>query len=163
MKTPIARILSAVLLAPLFAIAEDAKPTITVQQEVELYQAILSLDRGGVKLIDSKATAVPFTFSAATRYALAVDADLVKKPFDEYSKAADAKRGEIAPKASTNGSAEAALTNAQQATLESELAPVAAARDPLPEFKKIALPDLNLDTNPITTDALMKLRVIIQP
>lgn len=148
----------AALCASAFA-AEPAPvvtPAITVQQEVELYNAITALDRGTTKVIDSKPQAVPFTFSAVTRYTLAIDAGLVKPKAEAYEATALSIRAEIAPKGTE-------ISNEQQQQLSAKLTPLFQKDDPLPpSLQKVSLADLNLDANPISIDVLTKLKPIIQ-
>src|SRR5580692_5063656 len=75
-----------------------ASSAITVQDEVELYSAITSLDRGTTKVIDGKPQQVPFTFSGPTRFALSIDAGLVKAKAEAYQNTALSVRSRIDPK-----------------------------------------------------------------
>lgn len=162
MKRPINIIcVLAVLSTALFAqpATPVTTPIVTVQDEVELYGAITSLDRGATKVIDGKPQAVPFTFSASVRFTLALDASMVKQKAEAYQNAANATRARIDPKGSPDRPSENSITQA----ILAELAPVFAKQDPLPPpLQKIALADLNLDANPIPFDTLTKLRLIIQ-
>lgn len=146
------------------AFAQTAAPApapaiVTLQDEVELYGAITSLDRGATKVIDGKPQGVPFTFSASVRFALALDASMVKLKAEAYQNAANATRARLDPKGAPDHASENSITQA----ILAELQPVFAKADPLPPaLQKIALADLNLDANPIPLDTLTKLRLIIQ-
>lgn len=149
----------ATLSAVAFAAEPSATPVVTLQDEVELYGAITSLDRGATKVIDGKPQGVPFTFSASVRFALALDASMVKQKAEAYQNAANATRARLDPKGAPDHASENSITQA----ILAELQPVFAKADPLPPaLQKISLADLNLDANPIPLDTLTKLRLIIQ-
>ena len=154
-RLPVALLFAAAASA---AFAETPAPMVapvTLQDEIELYSAITSLDRGTTKVIDGKPQQVPYTFSGPTRFALSIDAGLVKAKAEAYQNTALSVRSRLDPK-STND-------NASVAAVSAELNPVFSKVDASPPtFQKIPLADLNLDANPIPFDTLTKLKLIIQ-
>lgn len=152
-------ILFAATAAVCFAQSAPAPAPITLQDEIELYNAITSLDKGTVKMVEGKPQAVPFVFSAATRFALGIDASLVKIKAEAYQNTATAIKAQIDPKGSPDKPAENGVAQAMTAALM----PLYTKADPTPPaFQRIPLADLNLDANPIPLDTLTKLRLIIQ-
>lgn len=149
---------SAALSAAAFAQSTPPSvPVLTVQQEVELYNAIKSLDQGTVKVIDGKPQAVPFVFSSATRFAMALDAAAVKPKVEAYQTTAVAAQARLDPSGKNEPTS--------QAKLNAELMPLYLDVDKTGPvvLQKVALADLNLDANPIGMDTLTKLKLIINP
>ena len=79
------------------AFAQATHPLLTTQEECDLSNAVSSLDAGCSKVIDGKPQTVPYTFSGAVRFALAIDAGLVKPKLDAYLVASASVRARLDP------------------------------------------------------------------
>lgn len=158
MKNVLLAVLLTASLIPAKA-APTAPDTLTVRQEVELFNAIASLDKGGSKLVDGKEAHAPFVFTAATRWTLSCDSSAVKSAAEAFTTLRDSVVGKAAASQAKDDPAANAKMNAQ---VDKELTPLLDAGAPFPVvLRKLSLADLALDTNPIDVQTLTGLRPII--
>lgn len=139
-------------------------PKLTVRQEVELYNAISSIDKGQVvKGSDGKEQHLPFVFSAESRWTLSGDAAEVKSVAESWKSTSDQILADLTAKFHPDPKGDPVANSRIQAEFDKQTeAILSSVPEKQPTLKFLTKADLNLDQNSFDSGVLVALRVIVK-